>query len=134
MEFVCFVFFRMRLAELMLVAVLATATALGMAPQPYNSEDAGTACRCTSSLTELGIHVCDLDCSSRNISVLSTELQISQEVRSLDLSRNLLSSLTNGKSRSNLVSSSPSLTEMCVTHGRQTEPTAQDLRFARRRL
>lgn len=80
---------------LILVTVLAATSGLEPTPQLCLSDAEGLACRCTASLTELGVHVWDVDCSSRNISILPTELEISQEARSLDLSRNQLSSLTN---------------------------------------
>lgn len=85
----------MALAMLILVTVLAATSALEPTPQLCLRDAEGLACRCTASLTELGVHVWDVDCSSRNISSLPTELVISQEARSLDLSRNQLSSLTN---------------------------------------
>jgi hypothetical protein len=93
----------MVLAVFILVTVLAATSGLEPTPQLCLSDAEGLACKCTASLTELGVHVWDVDCSSRAISILPTELQISQEARSLDLSRNQLSSLTNGKSRLNPV-------------------------------
>lgn len=79
---------------LMLVSVLGATSALELPLQVCLSRaDGGLACRCTTTHTALGDQVLDVDCSSRNLSTLPAEWQISQDPRRLDLSRNRLSFL-----------------------------------------
>ncbi|PSN35960.1 hypothetical protein C0J52_21532 [Blattella germanica] len=57
--------------------------------------DPATACRCSTSLSpDMVLPRCDVDCSGRTISALPPKWEILQSTRSLDLSRNLLSSLS----------------------------------------
>jgi hypothetical protein len=83
---------------LMLLSVLGATSALELPLQVCLSRaDGGLACRCTTTHTALGDQVLDVDCSSRNLSTLPAEWQISQDPRRLDLSRNRLSFLVKGK-------------------------------------
>jgi hypothetical protein len=94
------VLFRMSPPVLMLLTVLGAVSALGPPLQVCLSKtEGGMACRCTATHTTLGDQVLDVDCSSRNLSTLPAEWQISQDPRSLDLSRNQLSVLVKGKQR-----------------------------------
>lgn len=88
----------------MLLLVLALVTARGTASAPemplqvcHSQEEGGLACRCTTTYTALVDRVLIVDCSSRNLSTLPGEWEISQDARHLDLSRNQLSSLVKGK-------------------------------------
>ena len=82
----------------MLAAVLGASSAVEMPLQMcLSTADGGLACRCTVTHTALVDQILDVDCSSRNLSALPSEWQISQEARRLDLSRNRLSLLVKGK-------------------------------------
>jgi hypothetical protein len=90
------------LLVLALVTAGGTVSALENPLQVCHSKaDGGLACRCTSTQTELVDPVLDVDCSSRNLSTLPTDWEISQDPRKLDLSRNQLSSLAKGKDGTN---------------------------------
>ncbi|KAJ9583570.1 hypothetical protein L9F63_022089, partial [Diploptera punctata] len=81
---------------LLLVAILTGGSGEEVIPQLCLSGTAGgLGCRCTTSLSDMMLPRCDVDCSSRNISTLPNNWNISQLARSLDLSRNLLTSLKN---------------------------------------
>lgn len=83
---------------LALVTARGTASALEVQLQVCLSQaDGGLACTCTATHTALVDPALGVDCSSRNLSTLPVEWQISQDARHLDLSRNQLSSLVKGK-------------------------------------
>jgi len=84
----------MLLLVLALVTGRGIASALEIPPQVCHSQtDGGLACRCTSTHTAQVEPALDVDCSSRNLSTLPVKLEILQDARHLDLSRNQLSSL-----------------------------------------
>jgi len=86
----------MLLLVLALVTASGTTSALETQLQVCRSQaEGGLACRCTT-IAQVDPAV-DVDCSSRNLSTLPVEWQISQDPRHLDLSRNRLSSLVKGK-------------------------------------
>jgi hypothetical protein len=90
--------FRMLLLVLALVIAGGTASAQEKQLQVCLSQaDGGLECRCTATHPALVDPAMDVDCSSRNLSTLPVEWQISQDARQLDLSRNQLSSLVKGK-------------------------------------
>lgn len=83
---------------LLLVMALVTAGVTSSAPEMtlqacLSKADGGLACRCTATNNALADPVLEVDCSSRNLSTLPVEWEISQNPRRLDLSRNQLSSL-----------------------------------------
>ena len=81
-----------------LVVILAGVPGQEIIPQLcLNGTAGGLGCRCTTSLSDMMLPRCDVDCSSRNVSLLPGNWSISQFVRSLDLARNLLTSLQKGK-------------------------------------
>ena len=88
----------MLLLVLALVIAGGSTSALEMQLQVCLSQaDGGLACRCTATHTAMVDPALDVDCSSRNLSTLPVEWQLSQDARHLDLSRNQLSSLVKGK-------------------------------------
>ena len=98
MSHVTALLFRMLLLVLALVTGRGIASALEITPQVCLSQaDGGLACRCTTTHTAQVDPALDVDCSSRNLSTLSVKLEILQDARHLDLSRNQLSSLEKGK-------------------------------------
>jgi hypothetical protein len=98
---------RKKLLSRMLLLVLALVTAWGTisALEPLqvcrSKADAGLECRCTFTHTALVDTILNVDCSSRNLSTLPVDWEISQGARQLDLSRNQLSSLAKGKDGTN---------------------------------
>ena len=90
--------FRMLVLVLALVTARGTASTLDTPLQVCRSQaDGGLSCRCTATFTALVDPPLDVDCSSRNLSTLPVEWQLSQDAHHLDLSRNQLSSLVKGK-------------------------------------
>jgi len=89
-----------RSKQIMLLLVLALVTARGTASALdtplqicLGQAEGGLGCRCTTTYTAVVDPSLNVDCSSRNLSALPVEWQISQDARHLDLSRNQLSSL-----------------------------------------
>ena len=90
--------FRMLLLVLALITARGIASALDTPLQIcLGQAEGGLGCRCTTTYTAVVDPSLNVDCSSRNLSALPVEWQISQDARHLDLSRNQLSSLVKGK-------------------------------------